>query len=149
MKALVAEDDFVSRKILHKLLNAHGECDFVVDGKEAVEAFAKALGSQEPYDLICLDINMPQLSGLEALKQIRQLEESRGIGGLDGVKIVMTTALDDPASVLGAFKAGCEAYVVKPLDLKKLLSTVLELGIQPSSRSSVPDQESKTALGSK
>ena len=144
MKVLVAEDDFVSRKILHQLLKAHGECDFAVDGKEAIEAFEAALASREPYDLICLDINMPQLSGLEVLKQIRELEERQGIGGLDGVKIVMTTAQDDPASVLGAFKAGCEAYVVKPLDLKKLLSTVLELGIQPASPISVSDQKTKT-----
>jgi two-component system chemotaxis response regulator CheY len=131
MKILVAEDDFISRKVLHQLLKAYGECDFAVDGKAAVESFEAALDSPAPYGLICLDINMPHLSGLEVLKQVRGLEERRGIGGLEGVKIVMTTAQGDPASVLGAFKAGCEAYVVKPLDLKKLLRTIHELGIQP------------------
>jgi len=132
MKILVAEDDFTSRKIVRTILEPFGDCDFAVDGVEALDAFRAASKDGEPYQLICLDINMPQLSGLEVLKQIREIEEGCGVGGLDGVKVIMTTGSGDKKSILGAFKAGCEAYIVKPIDREKLLGLVAELGIAKS-----------------
>ncbi len=131
MKILVAEDEFVSRKLIHSYLRAFGECDFASDGKEAVRAFEEALTSGEPYQLICLDVKMPELSGLDALKLIRATEERTGIGGLDGAKIIMTTGVMDSAMVLGSFKAGCEAYVIKPLDRQKFYQQLKNLGFSP------------------
>ncbi len=125
MKTIVAEDDFTSRKLLQRLLLQYGECDIAVNGKEAIEAFRLATENGQPYDLICLDIMMPEMDGQEALKAIRTIEEGAGIHGLDGVKIFMTTALHDPKNILGAFRSQCEAYLIKPIDKRKLLK---ELG---------------------
>lgn len=130
MKVLIAEDDKVSRRVITSMLETFGPCDVAEDGHLAVVAFEEATKVGKPYDLICLDINMPRLSGVDVLKKIRELEEQAGIGGLDGVKIIMTTCLHDKEHVLGSFKAGCEAYIVKPIDKNKLIKSIKDLGFK-------------------
>ncbi len=94
----------------------------------------------EPYDLICLDIMMPNMDGREALKAIRQIEHEHGINGLDGVKVIMTTALGDSKSVIGSFREGCEAYIVKPVEKTKLLEEMEKLGLIESASHQVRGQ---------
>ena len=129
MKYLIVEDDFVARKLLQRYLSSYGDCDIAVDGNEAVEAFNQAMDEKEPYDLICLDIMMPNMDGREALKAIRQIESEHGISGLDSVKVIMTTALGDSKNVMGAFREGCEVYIVKPVEKDKLLKEMENLGL--------------------
>ena len=74
MKALVAEDDFASRKFITNYLSQFGECDATVDGMEVVDAFMMAYEDEEPYDLVCLDVMMPVLDGYQVLKAIRDIE---------------------------------------------------------------------------
>ena len=128
LKILVAEDDFACRKLLQSFLSEYGDCSAAINGHEAVEAVKRALDEGRPYNLICLDIMMPEMDGREALESIRQIENERGIGGLDGVKVMMTTALSDSASVIGAFREGCEAYIVKPLGKRNLFEEIEKLG---------------------
>ena len=132
MKYLIVEDDFAARRLLQRYLTNYGDCDITVDGNEAVEAFRQAMDEKEPYDLICLDIMMPNMDGHEALKVIRQIESEHGIKGLGGVKVIMTTALEDSKNVIGAFREGCEAYIVKPVEKNKLLEKMENLGILES-----------------
>ena len=130
MRTLIVDDDFVSRRMLQRILQPYGECEIAVDGSEAVFAFEEALKEGDGYNLICLDISMPVLSGVEALTQIRKIEEKAGIGGLQGVKVIMTTASDDSQSIFGAFNAGCESYIVKPVNKEQLLAKLSELGFE-------------------
>jgi len=129
MKYLIVEDDFAARRLLQRYLSGYGDCDIAVDGHEAVEAFGQALDENEPYDLICLDIMMPAMDGREALQVIRRIEHEHGIHGLDGVKVIMTTALGDSKNVIGSFREGCEAYIVKPIKKDKLLEEMEKLGL--------------------
>jgi two-component system chemotaxis response regulator CheY len=129
MKILIAEDDLVSRNFLHKFLSKYGDCDLVVDGLETLDAFLMALKDNEPYHLICLDIMMPKIDGVKALKAIRDLEKQYGITPEERVKIIMTTALAEAQLVKTAFDYGCEAYAAKPIDTKKLLEVMGKLGL--------------------
>lgn len=129
MKFLIVEDDFAARKLLQMHLSGFGECFVAVDGCEAVEAVREALEQNEPYDLICLDIMMPRMSGRDALDAIRRIEKEHGIEGLDCTKVIMTTALSDPKNVTNAFRSGCEAYIVKPVRKAKLLAEMEKLGL--------------------
>jgi two-component system chemotaxis response regulator CheY len=129
MKILIVEDDLASRKFLFKFLSAYGECDITVDGMEAVEAFMMAWDEAQPYDLICMDIMMPKVDGLKALKTIREVEKQRGVTDRQKVKIIMTTALNDTDNVFEAFDSGCEAYAAKPIDTAKLTDVMKKLGL--------------------
>ena len=129
MKTLIVEDDFVSRRLIQTILSPYGRCEMATNGKEAVLAFKLAWKENDPYDLICLDIMMPEMDGLEVLEEVRRIEEERGISGLSGVKIIMTTALDDPRSIMKAFNKQCEDYLIKPIDRVRLLEKVKELGL--------------------
>ena len=122
MRTLLVEDDFSSRLLLQTFLSRYGECHVAVDGKEAVDAFRAALDERRRYDLVCMDIMMPEMDGREAVRQIRAMEEAQGILPPYGSKIVMTTAVDDFKSVAQCFQDLCDAYLVKPIDLAKLLS---------------------------
>ena len=95
MRILIVEDDFVSRKLLHKLLSSYGEADIAVDGEEAVHAFEAALGAGQSYDLVVLDIMMPRLDGRAALKCIREIEERQSIKGLNRVKKIILGDIND------------------------------------------------------
>ncbi|NLJ73261.1 MAG: response regulator [Syntrophomonadaceae bacterium] len=127
MKILIAEDDLASRKFLQKFLSAYGECDVVIDGLEAIDAVLLALKEAEPYDLICLDIMMPKVDGVKALKTIRELEKQKGILPEKRAKIVMVTALAETEYVQSAFDYGCEGYATKPLDTQKFSDVLKKL----------------------
>lgn len=129
MKTLIVEDDFVSRLLLIKLLTPYGAAHPAVNGREAVEAARLALEAGEPYDLICLDVMMPEMDGQTALKRIRGLEAERGLSSRAGAKIIMTTALNDMTNVAGAYKGLCDAYLVKPILKTKLLHELSSLGL--------------------
>ena len=121
MRTLIVEDDFTSRLLLQSLLSRYGECHLAVNGREAVYAFRHALDGGEPYDLICMDIMMPEMDGQSAVREIRACEEARGTLSTQGVKIIMTTALDDVKNVVESFKLLCDAYVFKPIDTGNLV----------------------------
>ena len=129
MKGLIVEDDFTSRKLLLAFLGKHGSCDVAVDGKEAINAFETAFRDGDPYDLICLDIMMPEIDGHGVLRSIRDFEEKNHVLPEKRVKIVMTSALGDPKNVLNAFQSGCEAYLEKPLDKSSLMTELQKLGL--------------------
>jgi len=129
MKILIAEDDLVSRKFLHKFLSQYGECDLVVDGLEAIDAYMMSLKDEQPYDLICLDIMMPKVDGVKVLKAIRDIEAQKGITSDQRTKIIMTTALSESKQVQTAFEYGCDAYASKPIDTNKLIEVMQKFNL--------------------
>lgn len=127
MRALVAEDEFLGRKVLSVFLNTLFEVDVVVNGLEAVEAFKLAHQEGRPYDLLLMDIMMPEMDGLEALRQIRAMEQEHKIR--PPVRALMTTALDDPKTVIRSFHDGeASGYIVKPVRKDKLFEELKKLG---------------------
>jgi two-component system chemotaxis response regulator CheY len=118
MKTLIVEDDLTSRLLLHGLLKRYGPCDVAAHGKRALEVVTTALADNELYDLICLDVMMPEMDGQQTLKAIRALEER---DGRSGAKILMTTALQDKDNILRAFREQADGYLVKPIQKAKLL----------------------------
>lgn len=131
MKILIVEDDYVCRKLLEKILEPFGVCEIAENGREAlgkIEALAKA---KQKYDLVCLDIMMPDVDGLLALELLRKLEKENGIDPGDGCKVIMVTALSDNRHILQSFRTGCESYIVKPVRREKLLAEMKKLELIP------------------
>lgn len=128
MKILIAEDDFISRKLLNKLLDPLGEVDCAADGKEALTAVKMAFEDNQTYDLICLDIRMPEVDGITALKKIRELEAQKGLNPKAKSKIIMTSASSEESNVLSAVQAKCDGFLVKPIDKDRLYFEIRKHG---------------------
>jgi two-component system chemotaxis response regulator CheY len=131
LRMLLVEDDFTSRLLLQTFLSRYGNCHIAVNGREAVEAFRSAQERGEGYDLICMDIMMPEMDGQQALQQIRALEERQGVFCNRGAKIVMTTTVAQVKQVVGCFRELCDSYLLKPVDLAKLLSLMKSYELIP------------------
>jgi two-component system chemotaxis response regulator CheY len=129
MKTLIVEDEFTSRLLLQEFLAPYGPVHIAVNGNEAVNAVRRAIDADQPYQLICLDIMMPELRGDEALKQIRELEYERGIELAQGAKVFMTSALGGPKQVIQAFNSSCDAYLLKPISASRLQTQLRKFGL--------------------
>jgi two-component system chemotaxis response regulator CheY len=129
MRILIADDELTSRLILQKTLSAFGACDIVNNGQEAVEAYGRSVEVGHRYDLVCLDIMMPLVDGHEALRRVRELEDSAGIAEADRTKVIMITSLHDAGNIMTAIRARGNAYLVKPISVGKILKRLKDLGL--------------------
>jgi two-component system, chemotaxis family, chemotaxis protein CheY len=129
MRTLIVEDDFTSRILMSEFLRELGPAHVAVDGREAVEAVRSALKSGTPYELICLDIMLPEMNGQDVLKEIRARENEAGIQLGKGAKVIMTSALSDPKNVLSAFREQCDGYLVKPIVKEQLFEQLRIQGL--------------------
>ena len=112
-KALLVDDSPLIHIILRKTLEKHGYivCGDAKDGKEGVELF-KALSP----DIVFMDITMPVMDGLEAVKNIRQINKD--------VRIIMLSAMGDDEIVQQAKDLGVNIFLKKPFDDYKIISAI-------------------------
>jgi two-component system, sensor histidine kinase len=125
LRILLAEDNPVNQLLAVKLLEKHGHTvSLASNGKEAVDAVAS--GAQ--FDLILMDVQMPEVSGYEATRQIREMERSTG----RHIPIIAMTAFamaDDRERCLAA---GMDDYISKPIKIRELIELVASVvGPQP------------------
>jgi len=120
MKFLLVDDEFVSRKKAQKILSQYGESDMAVSGLEALNAVVRSHRENDPYNLIFLDVDMPDFNGLQVLEKIRSWETSKGIPQKDAAKIIMLSVDDSQKTIDAALENGSQAYIVKPLNRNKL-----------------------------
>ncbi len=128
MKALIIEDNRIDAMVLKRAIAPYGVCDIADNGKEALEEFRKALEGEETYDLICLDILMPEMDGHGVLSEIRKIEEKKGIPNTEAVKVIMVSAASFEDNIAKAFKGKCDAYLEKPIDKTALLQYLYDFG---------------------
>ncbi len=130
MKFLIVDDDFDSRRLVQKILHPYGYVDVAADGEEGVEAFRSALKDGEPYDVITLDIIMPNMDGQDALREIREIEKEMGVPADKTAKVIMISGLDDSKEVHDAFFLGdAISFIVKPIRKQTLLDEIQSLGV--------------------
>ncbi|OIO05835.1 MAG: two-component system response regulator [Desulfovibrionaceae bacterium CG1_02_65_16] len=130
MRALIVDDDFYSRITLHDMLRAVAECHIAVNGEEAVDAFKRALETGRPYNLVCMDLVMPEMDGQQALREMRALEEERGVGTAGRCSIFVVSMVEDNRETNEAFfLGGADCYLVKPIEEAKLMAELRDHGL--------------------
>lgn len=112
---LIVDDDELSRKILADYMAEFAECSTAPNGKAGYELFEKAILDGKPFDLICSDVLMPEVSGHEMVSRIRAREESLPIAGYIRTRIFMISASGSPKDMSEALlDNNCDDYIVKP-----------------------------------
>ena len=111
VKVLLVEDEkSIAEGIIYNLKNEGFKLTHVDDGKIAIDIF-----NEEHFDLIILDIMLPEVSGLEICKAIRKSSN---------VPIIMLTAKDDENDKISGLEMGADDYITKPFSVKELISRV-------------------------
>ncbi len=122
LRVLAAEDNEINAEILLELLDIEKvRCEVFPNGKEALDCFVKAEPGE--FDMIFMDVQMPVMDGYEATRQIRASShpEARTI------PIIAMTANAFEEDVQAALAAGMNAHIAKPIDMRKLKSTIAKL----------------------
>jgi two-component system chemotaxis response regulator CheY len=124
MKCLIVEDVELVREMMALYLAAYADVDTAVDGIEGLELFSKAIAEKSPYQLVCLDIQMPNMDGQQALKQMRLIEKETDNLEKKAI-IIMTTASEETKDIEEAIWEGESTdYLVKPVNSDDLLAVL-------------------------
>jgi two-component system chemotaxis response regulator CheY len=129
MKILIADDERVSRIKMQQIMKAYGECTVVDCGSAAISACTDAIMANRAFDLITLDVSMPDIGGPEVLSTIRQLESKNGISEENRCKILMVTAHSDYSTVVASIETGCDDYIKKPFSLDRVTKILKIMGL--------------------
>ena len=113
-RILVVEDDRLSLTVLRQLLTAQGY--EILHSSEGWDGINRARNEQP--DLIVMDINLPDISGLDATLLLKKDDQTKNI------PVIAVTAFVTPADKANALSSGCDAYIAKPVNMSNLLGTV-------------------------
>jgi two-component system cell cycle response regulator DivK len=113
-KVLIVEDNELNMKLFHDLLEAHGYA--TVQTKNGMEAVG--LAREHRPDLILLDIQLPEISGLEVTKQLKQDDD------LKSIPVIAVTAFAMKGDEEKIREGGCEAYIAKPISVTTFMETI-------------------------
>jgi CheY-like chemotaxis protein len=118
LQILLAEDNAVNQKVAARLLERMSyRADIAANGLEALQAV-----SRSRYDVILMDVQMPEMDGLEATRRIRGLDPK----GLKAIRIVAMTANATDADRQLCFDAGMDDYISKPVRIEELMRALSE-----------------------
>lgn len=123
MRILLIDDEPIALTKMAIMLKETGACDKAANGIEATGLFVKAIGDNQPYDLVAIDIELPDITGLDLLSRFCQLEKENGTVP---AKKVMVTAHSRVDYVIKA-REQCDAFLVKPIRKEALLAKIAEL----------------------
>ena len=118
-RVLIVDDQTINRLILSRLLNMTGYLTFEAsDGQEALECIGI-----RAVDLVIMDVEMPKMTGLEAILEIRKLRDPR----ISSLPVLAATGNPQAESQQELLDSGANAYLTKPFDTKVLLRTIADL----------------------
>lgn len=129
MRILIVDDDFVSLGKMKLILAGYGECDAFEHGKLAICAFCKAWDEWRPYSLVMLDIMLKDVSGIEILRRIRELERERRVLEEHRVKIVMVSSDAEKMTIVDCIDSECNDYIIKPFNSTTVAAKLGGIGI--------------------
>ncbi len=113
-KILIVEDNELNMKLFHDLLEAHGyETIQTKDGMEALE-----LAREHRPNLVLMDIQLPEVSGLEVTKWIKEDED------LKSIPVIAVTAFAMKGDEEKIREGGCEAYIAKPISVSNFIEVI-------------------------
>jgi two-component system chemotaxis response regulator CheY len=129
LRTLIVEDEFLSRRLMHRLLEPYALCDIAVTGDEALQAVDLSCSEGTPYGLILLDTALPRTSATSLLTAIRSLEKQKRILDHERAKVVIVSGSGAEGGVEASLlRRECEGRVLKPINRGDFLGQLHSLG---------------------
>lgn len=129
IKALIVEDVLIIQRLLEHILGDKAECIAVTDGKSAVQRFSQEYFNGVPFNLVCLDIFLPEMNGLDVLSYIRNFESEIKLKEDERSKIVMVTSVSSANTIKQAREKGCNGYIIKPFSIEDVQEELSRLDL--------------------
>jgi two-component system chemotaxis response regulator CheY len=130
MKALIIDDDPISRLFFEEVLAPHASTLCTATGAEGVDAFNQALSSGNRFDAVLVDIRMPGMDGHQTLEKIRTLEREASLASDAETVVIMVSSLNNAQNVNRAFfQGGAMSFLPKPVDPEELLGELRKFAL--------------------
>ncbi len=130
MQILIVDDETISQKKLELIMSPFGQCQTAENGRQALAMFHDAHRRGNPYALIMLDINLPEMDGISVLAQVRQAEKDLAIPPEQTARILMATSHTDKNRIIASVQSGCNDYISKPFDPAVVHKKLARLGFR-------------------
>ena len=115
LKILAVDDDFINLKLISSMLKRNVNVDMIVEATNGLDAL-NLLKTETNIDLILLDIKMPVMDGIEAVREIIEIDP--------GAKVIMVTAAGQKTNMVEALKRGAADFIQKPFDSAVIINTI-------------------------
>jgi len=129
LRIMTIEDDPTTGLLMHYILKLHGDSVLCQTGAEGLALFRAGLEDGDPFDLVVLDLLLPDLHGDEILREIREEEFRRGIhaSGRQRCSVIINTSRGDLDQLMESLKNEPDGYLIKPIDMELLVGKVASL----------------------
>ncbi|ABW66686.1 response regulator [Desulfosudis oleivorans] len=129
-KILIVDDSASIREAFTGILSPLAHCRTAANGQEAVDMIKQNTSREDRFDLVLMDIIMPEKDGLTAVKEIREFEKQAGWTGENATTIIIVTTINNPSRILVAqYECGADAYITKPFTEQTVLQALSNNGV--------------------
>jgi putative nucleotidyltransferase with HDIG domain len=142
VKILIVDDDPVTRSLLKKQISDLAECREAESGQAAVEAYRDSLEKNDPFQIITLDIMMPDMDGQKVLETIRGIEKEKNLTKKERVRILMISSRSDKETIITCVRLGCDDYIAKPFERDIIIKKMKKLGLSIQDEKAAKESQS-------
>lgn len=131
MRFLIIDDETISRLTLERMLGNYGTCQSAGTGKAALTAFADALRKNEPFDVITIDLQLPDINGLQLMLKMQELERRIEDESFKPAIKLIISAHSKKELIISCVQRGCDGYIIKPFNRDTILGKIRKCGLNP------------------
>ncbi len=127
IRALIVEDVFLIQRVIERFIEPYGTFRVSNNGRSALKEYAEYFFNGDAFNLVCLDIYLPEVNGLEVLKHIRDFEKEIRLSEEERSKIIIISSVTHPGTIQQAYDLGCDYYITKPFSKDDILKALKKL----------------------
>ena len=129
LNALIVEDEQVALAKIKLIMDSIGSYQIAETGDSCLQQFSSSLSSRKYFDVLLIDIGLPDMSGKGLLKKIDELEEKYNVPSDKKVKKIMVTASAEKQDLFGSIQDRCDDYLLKPVTKDIVMDKLKAVGL--------------------
>ena len=130
MNILVIEDDSTTHELIKTILSAYNDVVIEETGMAGIERFTDAMINFTYFDVVMVDLGLPDIDGTYTLKLLKRFEKVKAINSSNQAKIIAMTATADENKVKECLMSGCSGFIIKPVTKENLNKALSPYGVK-------------------